>query len=141
MSVLSGLLQGIPDSRIAEELKVNRSTIARWKKDPTFDKELSRQRQALKDVYEARLLSMMDKALFVCDRALDEGNTRVALQLIKRFDQNQLLDRQENPDLLPRIFINMQPPSHNYSIPLEELLELNRSVEDKEVFSIREDFG
>ncbi len=80
------ILQGKPDTAIARELEVDRSTIARWRNSEEFRFELNQAREAMQEAFKERLFFLVQESICVCEDALKSGDTRVALALIKRFD-------------------------------------------------------
>ncbi len=80
------ILQGKPDTAIARELEVDRSTIARWRNSEEFRFELNQAREAMQEAFKERLFFLVQQSIRVCEDALKSGDTRVALALIKRFD-------------------------------------------------------
>lgn len=130
IQALSLLLEGKSDSKVAEIISVDRNTIARWKKEPLFLEQYQTAHQEYMNVVQQRLKNLTTKAVNVCEEALDRGDTKVALELIRRVDK--ISERQEvNQENLPRIFVELVYPEHNYTVSAEELLKENQRLNRK----------
>ena len=63
---------------------VGRATVFRWlKNDPVFRAALNQWHDQIKSGCQSRLLSLTDKATDAVEKALDAGDARTALQLLK----------------------------------------------------------
>lgn len=86
------IILGSTQEVIAEKVGVNRETISRWKtRNPTFIRELKRQRQMLKHRAALRLSSLYSNSLFVIEnffksRAIDNPDIQVALTILQTLD-------------------------------------------------------
>ena|GEM_PF-3285081 len=121
------LLEGKSMVQVAKELDVDRNTIARWRKEPLFLEELCRQQKEQAQLITLRLEALTTKAVDVCCQALEEGNVKVALTLLERFDRIQ--ERATNDERnLPRINVQIIEPMHNYTVNAEDLIEANRKL-------------
>ena len=77
------LLQGRSITEVSKELKVDRSTIYRWQGDVHFEAERNKKARELRDSSKARLAQLADKSLAVIDDALDSGDAKTALSVLK----------------------------------------------------------
>lgn len=81
---LGALLAGENVTDAADAAGVDRTTLHRWlREDMTFCAELNRYRAALRRMTMGRLLQLVPKAVDVLDRALDEADTRTAVQVLR----------------------------------------------------------
>lgn len=82
--VLTALLAGSTITDAAKQAVVDRTSIHRWlKKDWKFQAALNRGQRELKDAVNARLLHMAHQAADTVARAIEEGDTRAALEVLK----------------------------------------------------------
>ena len=78
------VLSGRCDREVAEAVGVARGTVWRWRhQDPAFVAEMNRERQALAEATADRLRTMRDKAFRVVEGALDDGDVRVGLAMLR----------------------------------------------------------
>jgi len=81
------VLDGKSDREVAGEVGVTRETVWRWRNEnPLFICELNHRRREAHRATRERLQSLQAKVLDVLDQALDDGDTRVAMALLKRMD-------------------------------------------------------
>lgn len=84
MRAVDLLVQGKTDGQVGAEVGVARECVNRWRHhNPHFIAALNAERLALWQASRERLRALGDKALDVLDDALDAGDTRVALGLLK----------------------------------------------------------
>ena len=125
LQAIALLLEGKSNVKIAEELDVNRGTIARWRKEPEFNEFFQLQIAEIKMDRENRLLNLGCKALDVLAKSLDDGNLRATIFLISRQDRLDEIANRNHADL-PRIYVELKPADHNYTVTADELLEINK---------------
>jgi Helix-turn-helix of insertion element transposase len=78
------LVEGKTDTQVAAEIEVDRSTVWRWRKrDPFFRAELARRRDELWNASGERLRALRLRAFDAIDDALDRGDWRAAVALLK----------------------------------------------------------
>ena len=78
------LLRGVTVTAAADEIGVSRSTVHRWMSDnSTFIATLNAGKKDLRDSCEARLFSLADSAIDSLSTAMEEGDGRLALALLK----------------------------------------------------------
>ena len=84
IQAIAHLLSGESISSTAESLEVNRVTIHRWLRDDfAFQATLNRGKRDLSDAIDARLQQMASRALETIQEALEDGDRRVALSVLK----------------------------------------------------------
>lgn len=77
------LLEGKSASQVAEMIGVDRTTIYRWLKEPSFIAERNRQANELRDAAQSRLHALVGKSIEVVERQLAAGNLKAALAVLK----------------------------------------------------------
>lgn len=77
------LLQGQNITTISKEIGVDRSTIYRWQDNFDFEAERNKKARELRDAANARLVQLAEKSLSVIDNALDRGEAKTALAVLK----------------------------------------------------------
>ena len=78
------LAEGKTDSEVAAEIGVDRSTVWRWRTtDDYFGVELARRREELWRASADRLRALIPRALEVVAEALEQGEWRAAVILLK----------------------------------------------------------
>jgi len=83
-TALQHLLQGRSLKDTAQSTGVDRRTIYRWlKKDPAFRAVYNQWHDEMKESCRSRLLALGDKAADALEKALDGGDAKSALQLLK----------------------------------------------------------
>jgi len=80
---LQSLLLGDSATDAAAAVGVHRTTLHRWQQDPTFQAAMNRERLDLRSSANARLQNMQEKAIEVVDKALDGGDVRSALSVLR----------------------------------------------------------
>jgi hypothetical protein len=81
---LEQLLGGATMTAAANAASVDRSTVWRWQQhDANFIAELNRRRSELRAAHEARLGSLVDRALTAVEKALESGDARIALRVLR----------------------------------------------------------
>ena len=84
MNAIDILVQGRTDQETAETVGVARETVTRWRNDnPHFTAELNRQRRLIWGDSHDRLRALASKAVDTLETSLDEGDFRVALEVLK----------------------------------------------------------
>jgi hypothetical protein len=83
-AALELIFAGKSVAETAREAGVNRRTIHRWiKNDPVFAAAYNEWREEIEENCAARLAAMADKAAAAIEKALEAGDARSALQLLK----------------------------------------------------------
>ncbi|MDD2541057.1 MAG: phBC6A51 family helix-turn-helix protein [Desulfuromonadaceae bacterium] len=77
------LLEGKAVVQVAEEIGVDRTTVYRWLKEPSFIAERNRQANELRDAAQSRLRALISKSVDVVERQLEAGNLKAALAVLK----------------------------------------------------------
>lgn len=77
------LLQGQSITAVARQINVDRSTIYRWQDDVYFEAECNKKARELRDASKARLVQLAEKSLAVIGDALDAGDAKTALAVLK----------------------------------------------------------
>jgi hypothetical protein len=90
------LLRGKSDSEVARLIGVDRMTIARWRRTPSFQKLLRAQRAAVWNKSLARLHSLVDPALKILEKQLGSDDAKIAMRAAA------ILLRLAGPARLPR---------------------------------------
>ena len=84
LNAIDILVQGRTDQETAETVGVARETVTRWRNDnPHFTAELNRQRRLIWGDSHDRLRALASKAVDTLETSLDEGDSRVALEVLK----------------------------------------------------------
>ena len=84
MNAIDILVQGRTDQETAETVGVARETVTRWRNDnPHFTAELNRQRRLIWGDSHDRLRALASKAVDVLETSLGDGDSRVALEVLK----------------------------------------------------------
>ena len=84
LNAIDILVQGRTDQETAETVGVARETVTRWRNDnPHFTAELNRQRRLIWGDSHDRLRALASKAVDTLETSLDEGDSRVALEVIQ----------------------------------------------------------
>ena len=84
LNAIDILVQGRTDQETAETVGVARETVTQWRNDnPHFTAELNRQRRLIWSDSHDRLRALAGKAVDVLGVALDEGDSRVAVEVLK----------------------------------------------------------
>jgi len=94
------LIAGKTDKETAEEIGVSRQTVNDWQRlDPSFMAEFNRRRKAIWESQAERLRNLVSKAITVVEKALDEGDVKVATAILRQFP-GSFWDTVYNPDYL-----------------------------------------
>ncbi len=80
---LAALLEGQNMTDAAQAADVDRSTLYRWLDEPAFAAELNKGKRELQDALHSRLLSLGERAVGVVQEALDGGDAKTALAVLK----------------------------------------------------------
>ena len=80
---LGALMAGGRVTEAADAAGVSRSTLHRWMREPVFLAAHNGRRLELAASANAKLRNLRDKALDVVDQALDAGDARVAVAVLK----------------------------------------------------------
>ena len=84
MNAIDILVQGRTDHETASTVGVARETVTRWRNDnPHFTAELNRQRRLRWGDSHDRLRALASRAVDVLETSLDEGDSRVAMEVLK----------------------------------------------------------
>lgn len=83
-SVMEALLTGSTVTHAASVAGVARTTVHRWLRDDwAFQAELNRERREIRDAIRSQLLRAAESAVRSVSRAIDEGDLRVAMDVLK----------------------------------------------------------
>ena len=82
-TAMLALVRGATVVSAAEEAGVSRSTLHRWLTDPLFVSAYNRARADVRDAALRRASSLADRALSVVEKALDDGDAKTALALLR----------------------------------------------------------
>lgn len=78
------LASGVGVVKASEALGLNRHTITRWRtKNPFFIAELNAKRKEIWSDAQERLRGMVTKAIDVMESALDDGDSKIAVEVLK----------------------------------------------------------
>jgi len=84
LNAIDVLVQGRTDQETAEVVGVARKTVTRWRNDnPHFTAELNKQRRLIWGDSHDRLRALASKAVDTLETSLDEGDSRVAVEVLK----------------------------------------------------------
>ena len=83
LKTLDALLSGRTVTEAAHGGRVHRATVHRWLRDPTFLAELNSRREELRDAADARLEQLQSTALAAVEAAVDAGDARIALSVLR----------------------------------------------------------
>ena len=84
LNAIDILVQGRTDKETAETIGVARETVTRWRnRNPHFTAELNRQRRLIWSDSHDRLRALASKAVDTLETSLDEGDSRVAVEVLK----------------------------------------------------------
>ena len=104
------LLTGMPVTKIAQKMGIDRKTLYDWRKNPVFQAEYNRRRLEASDAMDQRLRRLSEKAVDVVEKHLNEGNLQAATALLKlvatmpkpalEVDPHKILKRMVEQDFL-----------------------------------------
>src|SRR5205814_1377178 len=94
------LLRGASDSDVARQVGVDRMTIARWRKTPSFRRVFEAQRSTVWRNSVARLHELIDPALDILEKQLSAGDARTAMRAAS------ILLRLVGPARVPRVSLD-----------------------------------
>ena len=77
------LLEGATITKTAETIGVDRSTMHRWLREPHFIAERNRRAKEAREACQERLRHLADAAVEVVGKAVESGNLKAALSLLK----------------------------------------------------------
>ncbi len=80
---LQAMLSGETVTAAAKTAKVNRTTVHRWLNDPDFLAVRNSYRSELRDTQHHRLARLASKAIEVVEQALEDGDIRTALAVLR----------------------------------------------------------
>ncbi len=80
---MQAMLSGETVTAAAKTAKVNRTTVHRWLNDPDFQAALNSYRSELRDTQHHRLARLASKAIDVAEQALEDGDLRTALAVLR----------------------------------------------------------
>ena len=84
LNAIDILVQGRTDQETAETIGVARETVTRWRNDnPHFAAQLNRQRRLIWSNSHDRLRALVSKAVDTLDVALQNGDARAAVEVLK----------------------------------------------------------
>ncbi len=80
---MQAILTGETVTAAAKTAKVNRTTVHRWLNDPDFLAALNSYRSELRDTQHHRLARLASYAIDVAEQALEDGDIRTALAVLR----------------------------------------------------------
>lgn len=84
LNAIDLILTGLNDREVAESLGVGRNTVNKWRNhDADFQAELNERRKELNEATQNRIRSLTQKALDAIEYALEKGDARIALEVLK----------------------------------------------------------
>jgi hypothetical protein len=83
LTAVDALLVGKSVTEVAASIGVNRTTVHRWQREPVFRALLNQRTAEIRASAESKLHALQSKALAVVESALDAGDTRVAMGLLR----------------------------------------------------------
>lgn len=84
LNAIDLLVMGKCDREVAEAVGVSRQTVTSWRLyNPHFQAELNRRRKEIWGAAVDRFRSLLLKSLDTVERALDEGDAKTAVELLK----------------------------------------------------------
>jgi hypothetical protein len=84
LNAIDILVQGKTDQETARSVGVARETVTRWRNDnPYFAAELNKQRKLIWGTNQDRLRSLTTKAVDTIETALDAGDSKAAVEVLK----------------------------------------------------------
>lgn len=84
LNAIDLLVTGKSDQEVADKVGVNRVTITSWRLyDPFFQAELNRRRKEIWGASVDRMRALLPKAFDVLEQAINNGDVKAALELIK----------------------------------------------------------
>jgi len=84
LNAIDLLVMGKSDREVAEAVGVHRTTVTGWRLySPHFQAALNRRRKEVFGAAVDRFRSLLQKSLDVVERALDEGDSKVAMEVLK----------------------------------------------------------
>jgi len=99
------LITGTSVTDTAKSVGVDPRTLRRWQVDPHFQAEFNRQRLNIHESAQLRLHGMTHKAIDVMAKALNDGNLRAAIELLKIVGVGNIaakIDTETDPEQLVR---------------------------------------
>lgn len=83
LAAIDLLVQGVPTGKVAVNLKIDPSTVWRWRQQEPFQAERERRRLMVADAVVDRLIALLDGALDVCMQDVAEGDGGKAIAIIR----------------------------------------------------------
>jgi hypothetical protein len=83
LRALEALLGGSSVTKAGEAAGVSRESVHRWLREPAFAEALEGAKAEMWGAAKARLVGLADKAGDAVEKAIDDGNARVALSLLR----------------------------------------------------------
>ena len=114
------LLTGMPVTKIAQRLGIDRKTLYEWRKNPVFQAEYNRRRLEASDAMDQRLRRLSDKAVDVVEKHLDEGSLQAATALLKLAATMPKPKLSTNPQIILRNDIERNVFEYFRQRPFEE---------------------
>lgn len=95
LNAIDLLIQGKTDKEVAETVGVHRCTVTSWRLyNPYFQAELNRRRKEVWGAAVDRFRNLLQKALSTVEEALESGDAKTALEVLKMAGMD--LSRDEN---------------------------------------------
>ena len=114
------LLTGMPVTKVAQKLGIDRKTLYDWRKNPVFQAEYNRRRLEASDAMDQRLRRLSEKAVDVVEKHLNEGNLQAATALLKLVATMPKPKLSTNPQLILKKDIEQNVYEYFRQRPFEE---------------------
>lgn len=125
------LLAGTSVTQTAKDVGVDDRTLRRWRVNPHFQAEFNRQHVQMYESAQLRLQGMTHKAIDVMAKALNDGNLRAAIELLKivGFKSDSVrLDTETDPEQIVRRQAEKMAMEAITAEPFAQVLPGNESV-------------
>lgn len=101
LQAINLILAGKSYGEVAEALGKDRRTLYSWRQNPHFLAEMGRRRKEMYEAGQSRLHGLLDKAITVMEHKLDEGNVKVAFEVLRLLNvttKTIKADYEDNPE-------------------------------------------
>ena len=115
-TVLNALMTGTTATEAARLSGVHRSTVHRWLKDPRFLAEFNGRRAEMQSALAERLAQLQAKALDAVESALEGGDTRIAIAVLRGCGTLNGIPRVVGPDDPQRVSRQMAARERDQSL-------------------------
>jgi len=125
------LAAGRTNTEVAAEIGVDRTTVWRWGTDPFFRAELARRRHELWNASADRMRALLPRAFDAFEKALDDGDWRAALAILKLAGISDLsLDAigSTDPDAIARADARNEEDRRVSDLQVEQMRAFRRHI-------------